>query len=190
MASNEIVVVSGLPRSGTSMMMKMLEAGGLSPLTDGQREADEDNLGGYYEFEQVKKVAQDASWLAQAQGRAVKVISRLLYDLPEGHRYRVVFMQRHLDEVLASQQQMLVRRGRADGGAADAELKRLFQRHLDEVGKWLAERPNFAVLYLSYNEVLAQPAPKIEELVRFLGGGLDAAKMAAVVDQRLYRQRH
>lgn len=187
---DEIVVVSGLPRSGTSMMMKMLEAGGLHPLTDGQREADEDNLGGYYEFEQVKKVAQDASWLARAQGRAVKVISRLLYDLPQEYRYRVVFMQRHLDEVLASQQQMLVRRGRADGGAADAELKRLFQRHLDEVGRWLAERPNFTVLYLSYNEVLAQPAPRIEALVRFLGGGLDPARMAAVVDQRLYRQRH
>ena len=107
MARDEIVVVSGLPRSGTSMMMKMLEAGGLTPLTDGQREADEDNLGGYYEFEQVKKMAQDSGWLEEARGKVVKVISRLLYDLPKTYHYRVIFMQRHLDEVLASQQQML-----------------------------------------------------------------------------------
>jgi hypothetical protein len=189
MAMDEIVVVSGLPRSGTSMMMKMLEAGGLAVLTDGQREADEDNLGGYYEFEQVKKVAQDSGWLEQARGKVVKVISRLLYDLPKEYPYRVVFMQRHLDEVLASQQQMLQRRGRADGGAADAELKRVFQKHLGEIAQWLAEQPNFAVLYLSYNEVLSQPLPQSQELARFLGGSLDAARMSGVVDQRLYRQR-
>ncbi len=189
LGADEIVVVSGLPRSGTSMMMKMLEAGGLVPLTDGQRAADEDNLGGYYEYEGVKKVAQDPSWLDAARGRVVKVISRLLYDLPEGYAYRVVFMQRQLDEVLASQQQMLQRRGRADGGAGDAELKQLFQRHLDEVALWLAARPNFAVLNLSYNEVLAQPGARVADLVHFLGGQLDAARMAAVVDERLYRQR-
>lgn len=189
MAENEIVVVSGLPRSGTSMMMKMLEAGGLAPLTDGQREADEDNLGGYYEFEQVKKVARDSSWLEQARGRAVKVISRLLCDLPKAYSYRVIFMLRHLDEVLASQQQMLQRRGRAGGGEADAELKRLFQKHLDEIGKWLGEQANFSVLYVSYNDMLSQPGPKVQEVVRFLGGGLDAARMSGVVDQRLYRQR-
>lgn len=189
MAMDEIVVVSGLPRSGTSMMMKMLEAGGLTLLTDGQREADEDNLGGYYEFEQVKKVAQDASWLELARGKAVKVISRLLYELPKTYNYRVIFMQRHLDEVLASQQQMLVRRGRADGGEGDAELKKLFQKHLDEIGKWLGEQANFAVLYVNYNAMLSQPGLKVQEVVRFLGGGLDAGKMSAVVDQRLYRQR-
>ena len=189
MATDEIVVVSGLPRSGTSMMMKMLEAGGLTPLTDGQREADEDNLGGYYEFEQVKKVAQDPGWLEEARGKVVKVISRLLYDLPKTYHYRVIFMQRHLDEVLASQQQMLQRRGRADGGGGDAELKRLFQKHLDEIGKWLGEQANFSVLYVNYNEVLSQPDAKVQELVRFLGGTLDAARMSGVVDQRLYRQR-
>lgn len=189
MAMDEIVVVSGLPRSGTSMMMKMLAAGGLTPLTDGQREADEDNLGGYYEFEQVKKVAQDPGWLEEARGKVVKVISRLLYDLPKTYHYRVIFMQRHLDEVLASQQQMLQRRGRADGGGGDAELKRLFQKHLDEIGKWLGEQANFSVLYVNYNEMLSQPDAKVQELVRFLGGTLDAARMSAVVDQQLYRQR-
>lgn len=189
MAMDEIVVVSGLPRSGTSMMMKMLAAGGLTPLTDGQREADEDNLGGYYEFEQVKKVAQDPGWLEEARGKVVKVISRLLYDLPKTYHYRVIFMQRHLDEVLASQQQMLQRRGRADGGGGDAELKRLFQKHLDEIGKWLGEQANFSVLYVNYNEMLSQPDAKVQELVRFLGGTLDAARMSGVVDQQLYRQR-
>ena len=189
MNADEIAVVSGLPRSGTSMMMKMLEAGGLALLTDGQREADEDNLGGYYELEQVKKVAQDSSWLEEAKGRAVKVISRLLYDLPKTYNYRVIFMLRNLDEVLASQQQMLQRRGRADGGVGDEELKRLFQKHLDEISKWLGQQANFAVLYLSYNEVLSQPGPKAQEVARFLGGELDAVRMSGVVDQRLYRQR-
>ncbi|MBM3280009.1 MAG: sulfotransferase domain-containing protein [Candidatus Handelsmanbacteria bacterium] len=189
MGMDEIALVSGLPRSGTSMMMKMLEAGGLEPLTDGQREADEDNLGGYYEFEAVKKVAQDPGWLEQARGRVVKVISRLLYDLPEGYSYRVVFMLRDLGEVLASQERMLQRRGRAEGGVADADLKRIFQRHLDEVAQWLKGRPNFSVLYLNYEEILAGPRPQAARVVQFLGNNLDTARMAAVVDQRLYRQR-
>lgn len=171
------------------MMMKMLEAGGIEPLTDRVREADEDNLGGYYEFEQVKKVAQDARWLEQARGKAVKVISRLLCDLPPAHTYRVIFMQRQLDEVLASQQQMLQRRGRAGEGGSDAEMKRLFTRHLEDVGKWLSRQPNFAVLYASYNEILAQPLEHSRRIDRFLGGGLEVERMAAVVDQQLYRQR-
>jgi hypothetical protein len=189
MGGDEIAVVSGLPRSGTSMMMKMLEAGGLPALTDGQRRADEDNLGGYYEFERVKQVAQDSRWLEEARGKAVKVISRLLCELPPQFRYRVIFMERQLDEVLASQQRMLERRGRADGGAADPALKRLFEKHLEEVARWLAGQPNFAVLRVRYNEVLAQPGPKSREVAQFLGGAVDWEKMSAVVDPRLYRQR-
>jgi len=171
------------------MMMKMLEAGGIEPLTDRVREADEDNLGGYYEFEQVKKVTRDSSWLEQARGRAVKVISRLLRDLPPAYAYKVIFMQRDLDEVLASQQQMLLRRGQAGGEISDAEMKRLFIRHLEEVADWLGRQPNFAVLYANYNAILAQPREHSRRIDQFLGGGLEVERMAATVDQQLYRQR-
>src|SRR5262245_12295550 len=115
--SDAITIVSGLPRSGTSMMMSMLEAGGLGALTDGIRAADEDNPKGYYEFERVKKIKQDTAWLADAKGRVVKMISQLLLDLPAAYQYRIIFMRRNIDEILASQKQMMVRRGTAkDGG--------------------------------------------------------------------------
>src|SRR5262245_20267166 len=110
--SNEIIVVSGLPRSGTSLMMQMLDRGGIPAVTDRLRAADEDNPRGYYEFEAVKRTKQDASWLPAARGRAVKLVSSLLYDLPNSEAYRVLFMQRDMDEVLESQEKMLARLGR------------------------------------------------------------------------------
>ena len=186
---SEVIVVSGLPRSGTSMMMKMLEAGGIEPMTDHQRQPDEDNPGGYYELEQVKKVEEDPAWLAQADGKAVKVISRLLRDLPAGYRYKVVFMQRNLDEVLVSQRQMLLRRGRGEDRVRDEDMRRIFLDHLGEVGTWLARQDHFHVLHVKYDEVLADPRGQSQRVNEFLGGVLDAGSMAQVVDQQLYRQR-
>src|SRR5437868_1127771 len=113
-----LTIVSGLPRSGTSMMMRMLEAGGMPVLTDKVRSADEDNPNGYFEFEAVKRTKQDASWLDDSGGRAVKMVYRLLYDLPVNRNYRVLFMRRNLKEVLASQREML-RRKDPDADAAD-----------------------------------------------------------------------
>lgn len=106
-----VVIVSGLPRSGTSMMMSMLKAGGMELLVDSQRKADDDNPKGYYELEKVKNLRHDNSWLNEASHKAVKVISILLYQLPEDIRYKIIFIKRNLDEVLASQQLMLERRG-------------------------------------------------------------------------------
>ena len=113
-----IVVVSGLPRSGTSMMMQMLEAGGMEVMTDGLRAADEDNLKGYFEYETVKALHTDRNWLPEARGKAVKIISELLKYLPETQTYRIIFLRRALEEVLASQDRMLVRRGVQPGGPA------------------------------------------------------------------------
>ena len=182
MQDREIIVVSGLPRSGTSMMMKMLEAGGLPLLTDGLRKPDEDNPGGYYEFERVKKVKQDPSWLEEACGKGVKIISRLLYDLPDQYGYKVIFMQREMDEVLASQRAMLARRGSSDPEVDDAEMGRLFARHLEEVARWLEEQPNFQVLYVEYARVLEDPRSEARRVGSFLGLGLDVEAMAGVVD--------
>ncbi len=190
MEDREIVVVSGLPRSGTSMLMKMLEAGGLEALTDGVRKADEDNPGGYYEFERVKKVKNERSWLEGASGKVVKIISRLLCDLPVDYAYKVIFMQRDMDEVLASQRVMLARRGMVEEeGEDDEKMARLFAGHLEEVRKWLADREQFEVLHVDYGEVLRQPLESALRIEEFLRRGLDVAQMAAVVDDGLYRQR-
>jgi len=187
--AREIVVVSGLPRSGTSMMMKMLEAGGLRIVSDGLRRADEDNPNGYYEAEAVKDLAQGgAEWLDQAAGGAVKVISALLEHLPGGYRYKVVFMERRLAEVLASQKKMLSNRQEASR-TSDEEMEAEFSRHLAAVKYWLARQPNIEVLYVDHHTLLEAPEEGCRRVAAFLGLPLDVEKMAAVPDGRLYRNR-
>ncbi|MBI5567196.1 MAG: sulfotransferase domain-containing protein [Chloroflexi bacterium] len=185
-----ITIVSGLPRSGTSMMMKMLEAGGIPPVTDNLRTADEDNPKGYYEFERVKQLTKgDVDWLADAPGKVVKVIAALLPHLPATYRYRVVFMQRDMTEVLASQRQMLVRRGEDPDKIPDEVISRLFEKHLRQVNDWVAQQSNVERLDVNYNEMLKNPAPFIAQVNAFLGGNLDTRQMAQVVDPSLHRQR-
>lgn len=185
-----IVVVSGLPRSGTSMMMKMLEAGGIPPLTDEIREADSDNPRGYYEFERVKKLDKgDTAWLPQAEEKAVKVISALLKHLPDTYDYKIIFMQRHMPEILASQRRMLVHRGEDDNRMDDERMAELFERHLAGVQQQLAQQENMDVLYVHYSEALQDPQTAAEAVVRFLGRDLDVERMVGVVDPNLYRNR-
>jgi hypothetical protein len=189
MDRDAITIVSGLPRSGTSMMMKMLEAGGMPVLTDHVRTADEDNPKGYYEFERVKQIENDSAWLADAQGKVVKMIAALLKHLPAEYTYKVVFMRRNIEEVLASQRQMLIRRGEPADKIADKKMAALFARHVERVEDWLGTQPNIDVLYIHYSDVLADPAGQAERVNRFLDNVLDAEKMAQVVDPSLYRQR-
>ena len=189
-----VTIVSGLPRSGTSLMMRMLEAGGLPPLTDGIRAPDIDNPNGYYEFEPVKSTDKDAAWLTQAEGHAVKMVYKLLETLPPDRDYRVVFMQRRLKEVVASQNRMLRRLGvTADAAeAAPGETFRWVGMLADEVARcraWLKAQPRFAVLYVNYNRLIEAPGPVIEALVAFCGGSLDADAMRRVIDPTLYRRR-
>ncbi|UCD45473.1 MAG: sulfotransferase [Candidatus Bathyarchaeota archaeon] len=190
MDGNYVTIVSGLPRSGTSMMMAMLQAGGMEVLTDEIRKADEDNPGGYFEFERVKQVKEDRSWLPGARGKVIKMISALLDKLPSSHHYKVVFMERNIDEVLASQMQMLVRRGEPTDAVGDDEMRTLFHKHLRQMREWLEDQPNFAVLYVSYNDTLEKPRENSEKVNDFLGGTLDVDQMVSVVDKGLYRQRH
>lgn len=185
-----ITIVSGLPRSGTSMMMRMLEAGGLPPLTDHLRTADLDNPQGYYEFERVKQLDRgDTAWLATAQGRAVKVISALLQHLPATYEYKVIFIERHMSEILASQRKMLAHRNEDVEELTDAEMTALFEKHLREIRRWLAQQPNFRVLYIHYSDLLSEPEAQSVQVNQFLGGGLDINKMASVIDPTLYRNR-
>jgi hypothetical protein len=184
-----IVIVSGLPRSGTSMMMRMLDAGGVPALTDNVRQADVDNPRGYYEFEPVKRTKEDPSWLDRAPGKVVKMVYRLLYDLPPDHTYHVIFMRRHLKEVIKSQDVMLERRGKAGGKLTDDKLIELFQQQLKEFDDWFTRQPNFKRLDISYNDVLQDPTPAVTALNEFLGGQLNTAAMLKVVEPELYRQR-
>jgi hypothetical protein len=185
-----VVIVSGLPRSGTSMMMKMLQAGGIAPLTDQIRTADKDNPKGYYEFERVKKLDEgDVAWLDQAGGKAVKVISALLKHLPPGYDYKVIFMQRRMEEILASQRQMLIRRGEPADSISDEKMTELFRKHLEQVQAWIAERPNVDVIYVSYNEILEDPTGNVDKIDQFLGQHLNKERMVSVIDEDLYRQR-
>ena len=185
-----ITVVSGLPRSGTSMLMKMLDAGGIPSLVDGQRASDEDNPLGYFELERVKAMPKgDKEWVAEARGKAVKVISFLLEHLPGAHTYRVIFMSRSMPEILASQKKMLIRRGEPTDKVSDEELAGIYQKHLDKVQAWLDVQDNMSVLHVSYNAVLKDPVPNVEQIKRFLGDRLDAKRMAEVVEPSLYRQR-
>lgn len=184
-----IIIVSGLPRSGTSMTMRILEVGGIPPLTDHIRTPDSDNPGGYYEFERAKKLPEgDVAWLPDAEGKVVKVIAALLTHLPEGYEYRVLFMRRNIEEVLASQAKMLENRGE-ETNVDDATMADLFQKHLHQVRAWMNSQPNLRYLDIDYNAVLADPVPYVHQINQFLGGHLDEAAMAAVIDPSLYRQR-
>jgi hypothetical protein len=184
-----ITIVSGLPRSGTSLMMQMVDKGGIPALTDKIRAADEDNPKGYYEFEPVKKTKEDPSWLAEARGKVVKMVYRLLYDLPTGYRYRIVFTRRKLEEVIASQNVMLDRQSKEGGGLSDDKLLDVFRAELERAYQWIDEQPNFEVLYVDYNEMINDPAAQVAKINDFLGGGLDTDAMTSVVDPSLYRQR-
>jgi len=182
-------VVSGLPRSGTSMMMQMLAAGGMPVLTDGLRAADEDNPRGYFEYEPVKRTKRQASWVPLAEGLAVKIVYALLRDLPARHEYQVIMMHRDLAETIASQREMLRRSGRNGADVGEETLRGLFEKELREVASWLAAQPNFRVLDVEYGECVHDPARAAARVNRFLGGALDEGSMISAVDPLLYRRR-
>jgi hypothetical protein len=190
-ADNFITVVSGLPRSGTSMMMKMLDAGKMPLLTDELRKADLDNPKGYYEYEKVKKLEDDNSWLDIAQGKTVKIVSPLLHHLKldAGYAYKIIFMIRDLDETLASQKKMSERLNNHEDTIKDNILKNEYNSHLEEIEKWLEQQENIEVLPVQYKDVLENPLAAAEGIHDYLGIELDVNDMAAIVDPSLYRQR-
>lgn len=187
MADSYLTIVSGLPRSGTSMMMQAIDAGGMEVLIDNFRKADDDNPKGYYEFEAVKRTKEDASWLETAPGKCVKMIYRLLYDLPDTNQYRVIFMRRNIEEVLASQKIMLERRGEKGGALSDEIMAKAFLGQIKQFHDWVAQHPHFSVLEVNYSEMVADPVNQCQRINDFLDGRLDTQKMAQVVDPTLYR---
>jgi hypothetical protein len=187
---DDVIVVSGLPRSGTSMMMKMLDAAALSIMTDNERAADEDNPKGYFEYARVKDLKDEAdkSWVREARGQVLKVISHLLETLPDENFYRVILVRRDFDEIIASQNKMLERRGE-ENQVADSTVKEAYIRHLVDIRYMVRRRPNFEMIEVQFIQAMEAPRIFATDVNKFLGGNLDVESMMAVVDLELYRNR-
>ena len=184
-----IIIVSGLPRSGTSMMMRMLAEGGIPVVTDELRRADSDNPNGYFEFETVRQMsAGNVEWLANANGKAIKVISALLEYLPSNYSYKIIFLERDVHEILASQRKMLMNRNEKEMGD-EIEIEMQIQKHLSVMRPWLVRQPNIEVLYVNYNTLMTKPEPLCEQITEFLDLPLNQTRMLAVPDKHLYRNR-
>jgi hypothetical protein len=192
---DDVLVVSGLPRSGTSMLMQMLQAGGVPILTDSVRQADEDNPKGYFEFEEVKKMLQDQEgvrgWIEQARGHAVKIVVPLVNSLPAGANYRVVLIERDADAILASQGKMIVRRGESieDTPERRSRLRTQYGRLMEQTNARLRARSDVQILKLRYEDIVRRPAEAAEHINQFAGGTLDVSRMTAAVDASLHRNR-
>ena len=171
------------------MMMKMLVEGGLEAVTDGLRQADSDNPNGYFELEAVKQMGEgNLTWMDGSNGKVVKVISSLLEYLPPQHTYKIIFMERDLSEVLASQQKMLTNRNE-ESNVTDDELKQQFQDHLKTVRAWLVRQPNIEVLYVRFNELITNPEPFCVKIADFIGLPINKDDMLSVPNKKLYRNR-
>jgi len=184
-----ITVVSGIPRSGTSLMMQMMAAGGMPVLTDGLRSADANNPRGYFELESVKSLSRNQDVMAQADGKVVKVISSLLPNLPKQFEYRVIFMCRPLEEVVSSQNRMLERLGKEVPPTSTASVIGAFEDHLKKIRSWLSQQPNFAVLYVDYPAVLKSPEEQAGRICGFLGRKLDVPAMIRQIEHSLHREK-
>jgi hypothetical protein len=184
-----ITVVSGVPRSGTSLMMQMLAAGGMPLLADSQRAPDEDNPRGYFEWERIKRLSQQPDCLAEAEGKAVKITSPLLWALLPNRTYRVVFMRRPLAEVLRSQTAMIRRLGATGARLERPAMIAALEAHLRQVSAWLERQPHIQVCWVHYHRLLEDPRGEAERIQGFLQVPLDIEAMAQQVDPSLYRQR-
>lgn len=159
-------------------------------MTDNIRTADDDNPKGYYEYERAKKMPEgDVAWVKDAQGKAVKVIAALLEYLPEGYIYNILFMRRSMDEILASQKQMLIRSGKPTDEISDEKLAELYNKHVIKVENWMSQQSNLRVFDVDYNDLMQNPDPYPEKIQQFLGVEMDIERMSGVVDPALYRQR-
>jgi hypothetical protein len=184
-----ITVVSGLPRSGTSMMMQMLEKGGREIFTDNIRQADENNPKGFYEHEAVKRIARDKTWLKEVGNKVAKIVSPLVFHLPPRFHYKIIFMIRDVDEVLASQHKMLERTGKLKPDTYKAGLDQAYRKNLDQFKQWVLANPNVEVLYVNYSEAIKNSIAEIDRINEFLDGELNTVEMLSVVDGELYRNK-
>ncbi|MFT5121510.1 MAG: hypothetical protein ACI9TH_004279 [Kiritimatiellia bacterium] len=184
-----ITLVSGLPRSGTALIMQMLQAGGMPLVTDDHRNADDDNPLGYFDYEPAKRTYDDSSWLPVAEGKAVKIKADSLSHLPtDGYTYKLIFIERDIREVVASFYGVLMRKGKKDAGVSEEKLMNDFTGILGDAGRWIAEQ-HIDVLYIKYHDIIENKIREAGRINDFLGGHLDTNTMAEAVYSKLYRQR-
>jgi predicted AlkP superfamily phosphohydrolase/phosphomutase/tetratricopeptide (TPR) repeat protein len=185
----ELLIVSGLPRSGTSLMMQMLRAGGIEPMTDAKRAADEDNPEGYWEWEAIKKLPQDPRLIEQAEGKSVKVISALLPSLPGKHRYTIIYMVRPTEQVVDSQWAMLARQC-TQPKSEKQHLIEVQEHHSRQIREVLKKSDRVRLLEVSYPELVADPEPVIARLAELLSERFrPGPAVAACVQPKLFRNR-
>jgi predicted AlkP superfamily phosphohydrolase/phosphomutase/tetratricopeptide (TPR) repeat protein len=187
--SRVVTVVSGLPRSGTSMMMQLLVAAGREALSDSKRMADEDNPLGYFEFEKVLGLAKDASWIPLARGKVIKIVAQLLPFLPPGEHYQIIFMQRELGEVIASQRAMLERQGRSGAQLSEQQLRQTYVEHLNRVRNQLSRRPEIRTLVVDYSKLLDEPEDNVGRIAEFVGEPFLREHAIKSIRPKLRRQR-
>ena len=188
MSRDYIIVVSGLPRSGTSMMMQILEAGGVEILTDNLRSPDSDNSKGYYEYEKVKNLHKDNYWLKKCQGKTIKIVSNLIKNLRSDMEYKIIFMERDITEVLSSQSKMLKNAGLNDS-SSDMELKNIFLNHIKEIKIWLQNQTHMEILFVNHKDCIYNSEFVCQDILRFLDMNLNYEEMVKVVDVTMYRNR-
>ena len=185
-----VIVVSGLPRSGTSMMMRMLEAGSINIVVDNICKADDDNPKGYFEDERVKNLKENNSWLNDSlNNKAIKIISFLLYNLPQTNFYKIIFMERDMEEILKSQKKMLSKNNESSDTVDDATMTRKFNEHLGKIKKWLKDQRNIDCIYVKYHDVLREPLKYADKIKKFLNFDLNTEQMVKAIDKRLYRNK-
>ncbi|MEH6534804.1 MAG: alkaline phosphatase family protein [Psychroserpens sp.] len=183
---DQIVIVSGLPRSGTSLMMQMLDKGGLEALTDSNRQADESNPRGYLEYDPVMALHKDNSWLDKAQNKSLKVVAPLLKFLDPKFRYKVIFMNRDLNEVVKSQQKMIGR----DVETFPVKLFETYKKHLKQVEDWKDKEPSVELIYVDYKDALNDTNTAVKKVISFIGKEMNEEDMESCVDKTLYRNKN
>ena len=188
-SKESIVIVSGLPRSGTSLVMQMLEKGGMEIYTDNKRKPDENNPKGYYEHENVKNIIYNKTWIKDIGNKAVKIISHLLFHLPATYSYKIIFVQRDMDEIIFSQHKMLVSMGKARKGDYPGHLEISFRKNIYQIKEWFKDNPNIETLFLNYKDIINSPLHKANRICDFISLDLDVKKMVSTVDKKLYRNR-
>jgi tetratricopeptide (TPR) repeat protein len=189
-SSTPVIVVSGLPRSGTSMVMQMLDAGGVPIFTDDERKADENNPKGYFEHAKVKQLIRNTRWLSDATGKAVKIVLPLLYKIPLSYNYNVIFIMRDMDEIIESQHKMLVNRGMIKESGYAAGIDITYRRYLEKLKKWSSRNKNVNLLLINYKQTIENPESVANEIRSFLNLELDISKMVNTVVPELYRTKH
>ena len=183
-----ITIVTGIPRSGTSLIMQMLQKGGMEILTDNVREADESNPKGYFEYEKVKSLQTDSSWLLDGDGKAVKIIAQLLKYLLLQFEYKVIFIERNMEEILLSQQKMLKKMGQKTQ-SQNTILSNIFKKQIEDSKTWLETKTNISTLYIKHTDSIFHAQETANQINEFLGLNLNEKEMTRAVDKTLYRQR-